>query len=72
MFLRIKDGLYAGEVREYAPDVARELLRQGRAVNPFNEIEDTPEVRAADAAARQDSARDVDAARPQVRRKARP
>lgn len=35
MYLRIKIGRYAGEIREFAPTVARDLLDSGRAENPF-------------------------------------
>jgi hypothetical protein len=37
MFLRAKDGLYAGEVREFAPEIGRQLLQSGRAENPYAE-----------------------------------
>lgn len=37
MFLRVKDGLYAGEIREFAPEVGRQLLASGRAENPYAE-----------------------------------
>jgi hypothetical protein len=39
MFLRVKDGFYAGEIREFAPEAARALLASGRAVNPYAESE---------------------------------
>jgi hypothetical protein len=45
MFVRVKDGLYAGQVREFPSHVARELIARDRASNPFNEIEDPPEER---------------------------
>jgi hypothetical protein len=35
MLLRLKTGRYAGEVREVPFVVARDLLAQGRAENPF-------------------------------------
>jgi hypothetical protein len=35
MFLKSLDGRYAGEIREFDPAVGKELLRQGRAVNPY-------------------------------------
>ena len=38
MFLRSKDGFYAGQVREFPPHVGQELLREGRAENPFAEF----------------------------------
>ena len=38
MFLRPKDGFYAGQVREFPPHVGQELLRDGRAENPFAEF----------------------------------
>lgn len=37
MFLRAKDGLYAGQIREYSPEAARQLLAAGRAENPYAE-----------------------------------
>lgn len=37
MFLLEKDGKYAGEIREFPPEVARALLDAGRAVNPYAE-----------------------------------
>lgn len=37
MFLREKDGKYAGEIREFRPDVGAELLAAGRAENPYAE-----------------------------------
>lgn len=46
MFLRSKDGFYAGQVREFSPQAGKALLESGRAVNPFNEIEDAAEERA--------------------------
>jgi hypothetical protein len=45
MLIREKDGFYAGEIREFPSHVALELIAAGRAVNPFNEIEDSPEER---------------------------
>jgi hypothetical protein len=45
MYIREKDGRYAGEVREFPPHIAREMIAAGRASNPFNEIEDPPEER---------------------------
>jgi hypothetical protein len=47
MLIREKDGLYAGEIREFPSHIALELIAAGRAENPFNEIEDSPEERAA-------------------------
>lgn len=35
MLLRVKDGFYKGEVREFPFVVARALLAAGRAENPF-------------------------------------
>jgi hypothetical protein len=37
MFLRELDGRYKGEIREFPPEVARQLLASGRAENPFAE-----------------------------------
>ena len=37
MFLRAKDGMYAGQIREYSPEAARQLLAAGRAENPYAE-----------------------------------
>jgi hypothetical protein len=37
MFLRPTDGLYAGQVREFPSYIGRELLRMGRAEDPFAE-----------------------------------
>jgi hypothetical protein len=51
MLIREKDGLYAGEIREFPSHIALELIAAGRAENPFNEIEDSPEERAALASA---------------------
>ena len=44
MFLRLKIGLYAGEIREFPPEVARNLLAQGRAENPYAEPSSVPAV----------------------------
>lgn len=46
MFLRAHDGFYAGEIREFPPHIGIELVRQGRASNPFLHVEDAPEERA--------------------------
>lgn len=35
MYLREKTGYYAGEIRLFPPDVARVLIEQGRAENPY-------------------------------------
>jgi len=35
MLLRVKDGLYKGEIRDFAPEAARTLLASGRAENPY-------------------------------------
>jgi hypothetical protein len=40
MLVREKDGFYAGQIREFPSHIALELIASGRAVNPFNEIED--------------------------------
>lgn len=40
MLIREKDGRYAGQVREFPSHIALELIGSGRAVNPFDEIED--------------------------------
>jgi hypothetical protein len=45
MYIRVKDGRYAGEIREFLPHIAKDLIAKGRASNPFNEIEDPPEER---------------------------
>jgi hypothetical protein len=37
MFIRAKDGFYAGEVREYPSHIAIALIAQGRAENPYAE-----------------------------------
>lgn len=37
MFLRVEDGYYKGEIREFSPEAARALLASGRAENPFAE-----------------------------------
>lgn len=46
MFIRLKDGFYAGTIREFPPHIAKQLIAAGRAENPFNRIEDPPEERA--------------------------
>ena len=66
MFLRVNDGLYAGEIREFPPHVGRELPAQGRAVNPFNRIEDARDDRTA-----AERAPKAEAENPQTRRKGR-
>jgi len=35
MFLKATIGRYAGEIREYSPEAAQALLKNGRAVNPY-------------------------------------
>jgi hypothetical protein len=35
MLLRLKIGFYAGEIREFPFTVARDLLKNGRAEDPF-------------------------------------
>jgi hypothetical protein len=42
MYLREKDGLYAGQVRDFPPEVAAALLASGRAENPFAETSPAP------------------------------
>jgi hypothetical protein len=42
MFLRVKIGRYAGEIREFPFTVARDLLASGRAENPFAEPAPAP------------------------------
>jgi len=37
MYLREKDGKYKGQIRDFPPEVARNLLATGRAENPFAE-----------------------------------
>jgi len=37
MFVKVLDGLYAGEIREFHPAIAKELIARGRAVNPYAE-----------------------------------
>lgn len=37
MFLRAKDGFYAGQIREYSPEAGRALLAAGRAENPYSD-----------------------------------
>ena len=37
MFVKVLDGLYAGEIREFTPVIAKELIARGRAVNPYAE-----------------------------------
>jgi hypothetical protein len=37
MFLRVKDGFYAGQIREFAPEAGRALVAAGRAENPYAE-----------------------------------
>jgi hypothetical protein len=37
MFVRVKDGYYAGQVREFPSHIAQDLLAKGRAENPFAE-----------------------------------
>jgi hypothetical protein len=37
MMIRLRDGLYAGEIREFPSHIALELIRQGRAENPYAE-----------------------------------
>ncbi len=37
MYLREKDGKYAGAIRDFPPEVARNLLATGRAENPYAE-----------------------------------
>ena len=37
MYIRQLDGLYKGEIREFPPHIARELIAAGRAVNPYAE-----------------------------------
>jgi hypothetical protein len=39
MFLKATIGRYAGEIREYSPEAAQALLKNGRAVNPFAPVE---------------------------------
>jgi hypothetical protein len=43
MYLREKDGKYAGEIRDFPPDVARQLLASGRAENPY--LDPAPEIK---------------------------
>jgi hypothetical protein len=43
MLVREKDGFYAGQVREFPSQIALELIAAGRAVNPFDEIENRPD-----------------------------
>ena len=42
MYLREKDGKYAGEIRDFPPEVARNLLATGRAENPYAEPAPAP------------------------------
>lgn len=42
MFIRERDGFYAGQVREFPSHIALELIAAGRAENPFAEPE-TPQ-----------------------------
>ena len=37
MLIRQKDGLYAGQVREFPSHIGRELIASGRGENPFAE-----------------------------------
>jgi hypothetical protein len=39
MFVKVLDGRYAGEIREFAPAIAKNLIASGRAVNPYAEPE---------------------------------
>ena len=44
MFVKVLDGLYAGEIREFDPPIAKELIARGRAVNPYAEPEVAEEI----------------------------
>jgi hypothetical protein len=37
MFVKVLDGLYAGEIRDFVPHIAKELIAAGRAENPYAE-----------------------------------
>lgn len=50
MFLREKNGFYAGQVREFPAPVGNELLRLGRAENPYAETQPRPHLGALAAA----------------------
>jgi hypothetical protein len=39
MFVRVFDGLYAGEIRDFPSHIAHELIANGRAENPYAEPE---------------------------------
>jgi hypothetical protein len=71
MLIRELDGFYAGQVREFPSHIALGLIAAGRAENPFNEIEDTPEEREALEAARAAAAPAVPGKQAQSRRKGR-
>lgn len=39
MFVRVFDGLYAGEIRDFPSHIAHELIANGRGENPYAEPE---------------------------------